>query len=230
MKKCFKCKLFLSFDSFTKASSRKNGLQGMCKICKSKYEKFRRETNTNHKKIVEKAYKKYSKTEKAKEKSRRNHKNNNDKEKEQGKRYYHLNKKDRKTQHKIWYEQNKDKINEYNKIRLKNPYWNFSNKIRCALRRSFKLQGLIKQSNTFELLGFTPKELFNHLSFYLDKPCELCKTSKVVFSENGNHMDHITPISFGNSLNDIIKLNQLNNLRLICPKCNLEKSNSYEYT
>jgi len=43
------------------------------------------------------------------------------------------------------------------------------------------------------------------------------------YSPKNYEIDHIIPISLAKTENDVIRLNQLNNLRLICKNCNRNK-------
>ena len=64
----------------------------------------------------------------------------------------------------------------------------------------------------------------NHLGKWLDRPCEDC--SKQLFLENSS-IDHIKPLSLAKTEGEIIELNQLSNLRLVCRPCNSKKGDRY---
>ena len=84
---------------------------------------------------------------------------------------------------------------------------------RLALRRV----GLIKRSSTFDMLGYTPQDLADHLERQFVKGMTWDNRHKW-------HIDHIVPISTAETEADVIALNQLSNLRPIWAKDNLAKS------
>lgn len=160
-------------------------------------------------------YKIYSKEnrEKIKEYHINYNKENTNKIKECKRAYYNKNK------HII-----KIKRNIRRKIKYKtDPLFKFSNKIRTYILISFKKIGQVKTDKTFNLLGYSMGNLKGHLSCFLNRPCEICDNTIISFEENNYHIDHILPMSSALNESDVIKLNQLSNLRLICSKCNLNK-------
>jgi len=97
-------------------------------------------------------------------------------------------------------------------------------RIRSLISSAFRRCFFIKRKRTFEYLGYSNKDLFDHLKKFLQCPCVVCG---LIFIEmNNSHIDHIIPVCVAKSEEDIIKLNQLYNLRLICKKCNLNKISS----
>jgi RNA ligase (TIGR02306 family) len=52
----------------------------------------------------------------------------------------------------------------------------------------------------------------------------------VVINLENSHIDHIVPLAQARTITDVISLNQLNNLRLICSKCNLKKGAKMDST
>lgn len=102
----------------------------------------------------------------------------------------------------------------------------FSDGIRRAVNLAFRKRAYKKRSKTFDLLGYTPDELRDYLIPYVGKPCERC--NDVTVQLGNSHIDHITPIRTATSREDILKLNALTNLRLICASCNLHKQGRIE--
>ena len=78
-----------------------------------------------------------------------------------------------------------------------------------------------------EVLGYSSIELYEYLSKWLNKPCEDCNSVEITMKNH--HIDHIIPVSsvYGqdNVEEKIIALFNLENLRLICPTCNIKKGN-----
>jgi len=97
----------------------------------------------------------------------------------------------------------------------------FAIRTRSRVRAALTAAGLVKNGKTFEILGYSPQDLYNTLKVALDKPCTVCKDT--IVTVRNSHIDHNIPLLTATSLTDIIKLNQLSNLRLICPPCNLNK-------
>jgi len=129
MKTCSKCNLELPFEQFSKDRSKKDGLRGECKVCKSEMKKkYYRE----NKEVISKKNNKYYQENKDKlseqmKKYREENKEyyieyikkyreeNKEKISEQVKKYYEENKENIKEQTKKYKEEHKDKISEYMK-------------------------------------------------------------------------------------------------------------------
>lgn len=103
---------------------------------------------------------------------------------------------------------------------MANPLCNFASRLRCSMYRAYKKTGIQKKSKTFSLLGYSPTELFHHLRKFVNKPCKECGSPLAEFNK---HLDHIIPIGSARTQEDIVRLNQLDNLRFICGYCNLKK-------
>jgi RNA ligase (TIGR02306 family) len=146
------------------------------------------------------------------------------------KQYYYEHANKRKLNSKNWKIANPNKVKEYQKKcytnRKKNHITNLSDRLRQSIKHAFKHKGLVKIGRTFDLLKYQPGDLFNYLSQYMDKPCLVC--NKVNININNADIDHIIPISSAITYQDIINLNQLSNIRLICHICNIKKSNKME--
>lgn len=116
-----------------------------------------------------------------------------------------------KEHHKQYYQKNKDRILEYDReYRKNNP-----EKI-ASYPSSQKEQKLIRYRNRRARINksngtHTLEEVKNLLLLQRSK-CAVCKVS----ISSGYHVDHVVPISKGGG-NDIL------NLQLLCPNCNLRK-------
>jgi len=93
--------------------------------------------------------------------------------------------------------------------------------IRGLIRMSFKNIGHNKKSKTFEILGCTSQEFYEHIE------------SQFLEGMNWDnrklwHIDHIIPISLAKTEEDVIKLNHYTNLRPLWAIDNIRKSNKIE--
>jgi len=87
---------------------------------------------------------------------------------------------------------------------------------------SIKRRRGIRSNGALRYLGYTSHDLLNHLSPAIGHPCILCKS--IILTWKNSEVDHITPLWTAFTMNDIIRLNQLGNLRLICAVCNGTRS------
>jgi hypothetical protein len=98
----------------------------------------------------------------------------------------------------------------------------FAKNLRGRLKFSMDKLGVARRrAKSFDLLGYSPMDLYKHLSEYLGKACEVCKLT--VVSRKNCHIDHKIALMAGKTEGDILVLNRLSNLRLICATCNLRK-------
>ena len=168
---------------------------------------------------------KYLASEKGKAKTREYSKAHAAEIAERGKEWYRKNKERRRAKGYEWIKNNPEAYKKLyersNRKRQEDPIRNLAMRVRGALSKSFRKTGLPKRKRTFEYLGYTNTELYVHLSQWLEKPCVVCGAVNVVL-ENSN-IDHIAPMCLASSEDDIVRLNQLSNLRLICESCNLAK-------
>jgi len=77
--------------------------------------------------------------------------------------------------------------------------------------------GSVKVSRTFDMLGYTPQDLADHLERQFVRGMGWHNRDKW-------HLDHIVPISTAETIKDVIALNQLSNLRPLWAQDNLSKS------
>jgi len=95
-------------------------------------------------------------------------------------------------------------------------------RISCIHSNAIRRLGEIKRSPTMEHLGYTPQELADHLERQFVKGMGWHNRDKW-------HIDHIVPISTAKTIEDVIALNQLSNLRPLWARDNLSKGDRLEY-
>jgi hypothetical protein len=164
--------------------------------------------------------------------------------KESDKRYYQKNKGTLSEYHKEWSKENRGRLREYhskwrddNRETLRenqrnserervrnNPKYRLTKNIRSALSTSIKEMGAKKNKKTFDILGYTPEDLMQHLEkrFYCDMTW---------YNYGEWHVDHIKPISSFDyeSVDDIAfkECWSLNNLQPLWAKENLQKGSKF---
>lgn len=234
MKKCSKCKLYKNNDLFVIEKWKKDNRKELCIQC---FDGIRQKISQKRKTkiatpdgraerdeyIIQKRNYRHTLEGQIKEKQYRE--NRKEKQKEYERKYYQNNKEFFKNKSLEWSKNNPEKKkvqrNKQNKKRQLNPVHNFHDRIRKRLIRVLNDIGLKKESRTQDILGYSAKELFNYLSKYIGQLCEDCKL--IIIDKQKCQIDHIIPIGSAKTKEDVIKLNQLNNLRLICSSCNLNK-------
>ena len=136
---------------------------------------------------------------------------------------------------KTYRDSNKDKTKEYYQkiVKLKNrerynvdPLYRLITNIRSLINYSFKSKNIIKNQRTLKIIGCS----FEEFKSYIEVKFEYWMTWENSGSYTGNYnetwqLDHIVPISSAKTEDDIYKLNHYSNLRPLCSKKNLEKSN-----
>lgn len=130
-----------------------------------------------------------------------------------------------------WRNKNRPRFKKYNserkkKKRREDPVFVLKERISNSIRKSFRDNSVTKKESSFKMLGYTPRDLFSHLNKFINYPCQVCESIEI--NIHNSHIDHILPISLGKNKAEIIELNQIKNLRLICVECNLKKSNKLE--
>ena len=149
-----------------------------------------------------------------------------------GQQYYQQNKKNVRQRHLQYYTKNKKQIIEqagrhYKDRKKHDPIFklkcNMSTSLRHALTR---IECSTNGCSTLSMLDITKEQFSDHFLQYIDQLCERCKS--VIISINNSEIDHIIPICMSKTRKDVIRLNQLSNLRLICKSCNREKRDKIE--
>jgi len=240
MKKCPKCNIEKQEIEFHKCKSRKDGLNGWCKICKRNNDKENSESIKKKARIYRGKNKDHIK--KYQEEYREI---NSEKIKEQQHINYIKNKEHRKNCSRENYNKNKDKLAGYNKkyrslnsekIKVKKREYvkkrklnDPSFKVKISIVRLFKLglyaKGKIKQ-NAF--LSYTGVTYIDYITYFENNyPVEFAE-----ITEKGKyHIDHIIPCAVYDFNNpDHIKLCwQPENLRIISASENLSKSSKIDF-
>lgn len=128
-----------------------------------------------------------------------------------------------------WHAANAETLNARRRLKYRDatndPMIVLAFRIRALLRYGFALTGGRKQASTWKLLGYGPKQLADHLLPQLDEPCVGCGC---VFTLVDAQIDHIEPVSRAKNESDVLHLNRLANLRLICAKCNRRKGSKFD--
>ena len=145
--------------------------------------------------------------------------------KQYNKEYREENKQSTKERHKKYYESNKETIKEkkkiYQKERMKNdPLYKLSISTRGIIRNSLRNNGYTKKSRTQEILGCS----FDEFKSYLESKFEPWMNWQNPGNWNGPptelntswDIDHIIPLSSGNTEEELIKLNHYTNLQPLC--------------
>ena len=128
------------------------------------------------------------------------------------KAYYEANKEKRAAQQKAWHQANKEKTAAYQSERKKtDPLFKLTGDIRGLIRSSFKNKGYSKNTKTANILGCSFEELQSHLGE---------KTSN-------DHTDHIIPLTWGNTEEEIYTLNHYSNLQILTAEENIAKGNRF---
>jgi len=205
MKICNKCNIEKSINNFYK-SSKGDGYRNICKECYKIY----------HNKEKNKIYKILNK-EKIKIQK-----------KEYNKKRY-LDKKDKiLNNNKNYIKNNPHYHTEYVKTRCENdPFYKFKRNIRGVIADAFKRTGYKKCDKTENILGCSINEFKEYIINQFEDWMTLENNGIYTGQYNETwQIDHIYPISAASSPEEVIKLNHYTNLRPLCSRKNLEKSNT----
>ena len=112
---------------------------------------------------------------------------------------------------------NAQRHSRYARMRT-NPVARLANRIRTRLRRSMRVRGITKMSPTFVLLGYAPSELCDHLTAFVGRACPLCRDT--ILTLDNAEIDHVVPLCHARTEADVLRLNALRNLRMLCRPCN----------
>ena len=110
----------------------------------------------------------------------------------------------------------------------KDSLYKLKKRIRNAVDKSFRRNNTPKSSSTAKILGCT----FEEFKIQLEKQFEswMNWNNYGVYKFEGERtwqIDHIIPISLAKTEEDVIRLNHYTNLRPLCSKENLDKSNKF---
>ena len=199
MKVCSNCKIEKEIASFTKNSSRKDGLKINCiECCKILYNKYR---DANKIKESERG-KRYNKEKRV---------INKEEVKKYKSKYYKDNKDIIEYKKKKYRESNKEHLNE---TRKRNIIKYLNERIGSSIRASLKSKEFKKKLRTYEILGCHPLDF----KLYIESKFETWMTWENWGKYNGElyygwDLDHIIPSSSAITENDILKLNHYTNFQ-----------------
>lgn len=108
----------------------------------------------------------------------------------------------------------------------KDPVYKMSKKIRNLIGLTFKNKGFTKKTKTYIILGCSFGEYKAHIEAKFEPWMNWTNYGPYIpDSERTWNIDHIIPIASANTEDEVIKLNHYTNLRPLCSKENLDKSN-----
>jgi hypothetical protein len=203
MKVCNKCQVEKSLNEFGVDKSKKSGKQSYCKLCQ-------KEHRNNDSKVYPTCSEEYRKD------------------------YYKKNKTKLLEKQKLYKDNNRVAYREYQNEyrrnrRIVDVDFRLSELIRSNVHRIFKNINTPKETKTFDIIDYTPKELKEHIQSLF--------SSKMSWDNHGIvwEIDHIKPInwfiinksSFINDDDLCRKANSLNNLQPLIKKINRTKGHSY---
>lgn len=142
------------------------------------------------------------------------------------KNYQKANKEHIKKQRRSYYDKNIVTIREKERIRenllLKtDPLFKLKNKIKTAIRSSFKYKNHVKTCKTLDILGCSFQELKKHLESKFEDWMNW--DNQGLYNgepKYGWDIDHKQPLKFAVTIEDIIRLNHYTNLQPLCSKIN----------
>jgi hypothetical protein len=141
------------------------------------------------------------------------------------KKYYAENKEHICSLAKMWRDNNKERTNTWQKEYKKNRYakdaiFSIKERIRKLVLCSYLTNGYSKKSRTHEILGCSWEEFKVHIEN---------KFTEGMSWENRSewHLDHITPVSWGRTEEEIIALNHYTNFQPLWAQENLKKGNKF---
>jgi hypothetical protein len=239
MKTCTKCKEEKPFSEFYKKSTSSvrintaeiNTYRPECKLCikssESARTRFLRATDPQFREKNKARCREYNKThrEELRIENKKYRENNREKINKKTKEYYWNNKEKLQQKHKKYREANGEKINAHRrseKVRKRqnerwktDPLWRLQRVIGCSIRESFRSKGFKKTSRTHKILGCSSEEFKTYIK----------NQFKEGMTFNNTHLDHIVPVSLGETEEEIIALNHYSNFQPLSAKDNLKKGN-----
>ena len=198
---CTKCKISKPIAEFHKDKSRKDGYDLRCKSCRKERHQNNKEANNVR--------------------SQQYYQDNLDKVKETRKKYRENN----PEKIKEWRENNPEKVKEIQKKYVSNrkktdPLFKLRHNIRSLIRTTIKNGGFTKRSKTHKILGCS----FDEFKIHIEKQF----TEGMSWDNHGEwHFDHITPISWAETEEEIIALNNYINFQPLWAEDNIIKGNRF---
>jgi len=243
-KVCKNCKIEKELNAFSKHKDCLHGVNTTCKSCINKEEKVKRRLATEKEKSLPANGLKVCGTCKT-EKSINEFSQKADKKdglmnrcKKCVSQHYYRNKDSLTASHKIYYENNKSVINSYKNEWIKtkrnlDPSYKLSSNISALLRGTLKRKNITKNSKSQDILGCTIEGFKAHIESqflnwmnwenYGDK----CQPLEYNCSWD---LDHIIPISYAKTEEEIYLLNHWSNFQPLCSKINRDEKKSSIYS
>lgn len=196
-----------------------------------KYKNYQKQYRESHKKEAKEYNMRYrleKKAEISKQRKNKYHENKeelNKKSREKYRNNVEFSKRVRKKS-KEYYENNKQVI--FCKIKLKymnDPVFKLKNTIRNNIRESFIRKGMNKSKHTEEIVGIPLDELYLYLLDTFEKNYGYKWDEKEEV-----HIDHIKPLKYAKTEEDVIKFCYYTNLQLLKGKDNLIKNSKLDWT
>jgi len=215
---CSKCKTPKPLVKFGKNKKNKDGLQYICKDCRSgEYKEQKKKWRENNIEKL-KEYQKKHKPVYNKEKRREEYLKNKEKENKSSKKWNEQNKeklKECSRQYRINHPINKSDRNFKRNQKFKSdPLYKITHKIRGIIYQVLKNRGYKKNGRTENILGCT----FEEFKLYIENQFE----EWMNWNNHGTYtgtpkihwqIDHIIPMASAKTLEDIIRLNHYTNLQ-----------------
>lgn len=228
-KECPRCNKTLPLNSFKARTSIPGSVEGYCISCsqsyRNEYYNRRRQVDPQYRQQEQEKRVKYRKTSNGQSVELEYRKRTRQSTRERSNKWYSLNKERHRITSIRWQKENPERWRELcrrtNRKKLSTPLGRFVNRVRCAVRKGFRRLGENKGGRTFDLLGYSPYELYAHLGPSLGTLCIMCLRCKL--NLKNSHIDHITLLSRAKNKVDVIYLNRLDNLRLVCGPCNMRR-------
>jgi hypothetical protein len=198
---CSKCNIEKEVCNFHKWKYGPDGYKRICKECRKIESKTYYNNNNENIKLKVSNYRK----------------DNPEKVKELKKKIYERDKERILIVVRTYRENNRKKRNEYNRNRkIIDPIYNLKHLMNNRMRIFMKSQNITKKNKTFEIVGCSPKELKEHLENQF-------KNGMTWDNQGKWHIDHIIPLSSGNTEEEIIKLCHYTNLQPLWAIDNMKK-------
>lgn len=235
-KECGKCKKNKQLKDFYK------GRWHECKECAKSKRNYGYKSNPNIQKKRSTEYRKKNR-DRCNQTVRRWREKNSDYDRVYNKKRWETQKEELKKRNKKYQEENKDKIKAARKKyykenkkeilkknikyemdrRKRDPLYKMSKNLRCRTRIAFKRSRWSKNKSNEIMLGCTYKEAFNHIESQFQEGMTWDN-----HTNNGWHIDHIIPLSYAKTEEELIKLCHYTNLQPLWAEDNLKKSNKKE--
>lgn len=227
-KKCSKCNIVKDLDLFNRDKSSRDGHRANCKECSKLYRENNREKTKEYRDRNKDRIKKQTELWIL---------NNVEKLKDDKKKYYQVNRQVILEKSAANYEKNRNKKLEYQKrYQNENKYkrnkqlserrqndvlFRLTTNIRNLINNSFYDSGYSKKSKTQEILGCS----YDEFKIYLESKFEnwMNWENRGIYTGElsvGWDIDHIIPLCFAQSEEEVIKLNHYTNLQPLCTKIN----------